>query len=431
MLSLSRAYFWIFIYMLLAQILAPKLFKSADELGVLFMAMLIALDLIINRDFKRYVALFGVVAVMAAYAIYSITALDFNTPKAILLDFIIELKPFVAFFIGYSIRPQFKPWERQVLKGTTRAITVLLIFLFLTSTVTYVLFHVTYFGAVAFICFLIHLMASVRSDGTIARSDLYCSLGILAVGLLCTRSKYYGEAVVSLFMLFVYKPGMFRKVTAKQVCIVVALIAMVLLVSWSKISYYFLTGNDDTFDADVAHTFARPALLGGMFLILCDYPLLGSGLASYATYASAPSVNYSAIYAQYELNNVFGLSEQYYAFICDTFYASFAQFGLIGIGLFIYFFVWVFQKLRLVLHMQNRYYFMVGVLIIVAIMIENVGGTFFTQSGGLLCMLILGQITGKYRTLPHDERKDILTGGYEQDCSPQSDNIQPIIENNK
>ena len=51
MLSLSRAYFWIFIYMLLAQILAPALFKSADELGVLFMAMLIALDLAINRDF--------------------------------------------------------------------------------------------------------------------------------------------------------------------------------------------------------------------------------------------------------------------------------------------------------------------------------------------------------------------------------------------
>ena len=125
MLSLSRAYFWIFTYMLLAQILAPVIFKSADELGVLFMAMLIALDLMINRDFKRYLGLFGVVAIMAAYAIYSIAFLNFNTSKAILIDFVIEVKPFVAFFMGYSIRPHFKTWERQVLKGITRTITML------------------------------------------------------------------------------------------------------------------------------------------------------------------------------------------------------------------------------------------------------------------------------------------------------------------
>ena len=414
MLSLSRAYFWIFTYMLLAQILAPVIFKSADELGVLFMAMLIALDLMINRDFKRYMGLFGVVAIMAAYAIYSIAFLNFNTSKAILIDFVIEVKPFVAFFMGYSIRPHFKPWERQVLKGITRTITIFLILLFITSTVKVVLFHIAYLGSLAFICFLIHVISSVRSDGTMARTDLYWALGILAVGLLCTRSKYYGEAVMAIFMLLIYRPGMFRKVSFKQVCIIIAVVAVVLLVSWRKISYYFLTGNSDTFDADVVQSFARPALLGGMFLILCDYPILGTGLGSYATYASSPSVNYSLVYAKYDLNKVFGLSEQFYYFICDNFYASFAQFGLMGIALFIYFFMWVYQKLRLVLHNENRYYFMVGVLTIVYVMIENVGGTFFTQAGGMLCMLILGQIASPYRTITDDNRKAILAGGYEQ-----------------
>ena len=414
MLSLSRAYFWIFTYMLLAQILAPVIFKSADELGVLFMALLIALDMMINRDFKRYLGLFGVVAIMAAYAIYSIAFLNFNTSKAILIDFVIEVKPFVAFFMGYSIRPHFKPWERQVLKGITRTITIFLILLFITSTVKVVLFHIAYFGSLAFICFLIHVISSVRSDGTMARTDLYWALGILAVGLLCTRSKYYGEAVMAIFMLLIYRPGMFRKVSFKQVCIIIAVVAVVLLVSWRKISYYFLTGNSDTFDADVVQSFARPALLGGMFLILCDYPILGTGLGSYATYASSPSVNYSLVYAKYDLNKVFGLSEQFYSFICDNFYASFAQFGLMGIALFIYFFMWVYQKLRLVLHNENRYYFMVGVLTVVYVMIENVGGTFFTQAGGMLCMLILGQITSRYRNISAEKRKAILSGGYEQ-----------------
>lgn len=414
MLSISRAYFWILLYTLFAQILAPVIFKGADELGVLLMVLLIALDLAINRSFKRYAGLFCVIGIMASYAVYSIVFLNYNTTKAIALDFIIELKPFVAFFVGYSLAPKFKPWERQVLKGATRTITLILVFLFAARLHTVVLFHVAYFGSLIFMCFLLHILGSVRPDGTISRSDLYCSLAILAVGLLCTRSKYYGEAVIALFLLFVYRPGMFRKINMKQVLIVAAVIAAVVAVSWSKFSYYFLTGNSDTFDADVVQSFARPALLGGMFLILCDHPFLGTGLASYATYASSPSVNYSLVYAEYDLNKVFGLSEQYYSFICDIFYASMAQFGFVGIILFIYFFIWVYQKLRLVLHNENRYYFMVGVLTIVYVIIENVGGTFFTQSGGLLSMIILGQIASPYRTITDDNRKAILAGGYEQ-----------------
>ncbi len=412
MLSINKAYFWIFIYMMISQLLAPTLFKSADELGVLFMFVIIALDLAINRNFKRYNGLFLVVGIMSFYAIYSMTALNFNIKSAIVHDFIIELKPFVAFFIGYAFAPRFTTKQKQILKGITIVMVVLLMIIFITGLTDLLLKHIAYFGSTAFILFLIYMFCGVKKDGTISRNDFGTAIFILAIGLLCTRSKYYGEAVMALFMFLLYKPGTFRKISHKQVLIMLCVVGAVLAVSWSKINYYFLTGNNDTFDADTVHTFARPELYGGMILLLFDYPLLGSGLASYATFASAPSVNYSLVYAKYDLNQIFGLSEQYYAFICDAFYASLAQFGLIGIGLFIYFFVWIYQKLRLTLHSEGKYIFSVGVLVIIYVLIENVGGTFFTQSGGLLSMMILGQITGKYRLTTKEDKQEILNSDY-------------------
>ncbi len=412
MLSINKAYFWIFIYLMFAQILSLVFFKSADELSVMFMFIIIALDLAINRNFKRYKGLYLVVGIMSFYAIYSMTALKFNIKSAIIKDFIIELKPFVAFFIGYAFAPRFTTKQKQILKGISLSLLVVLIIILATGLTKEVLFHIACFGSITFILFLVYLLCSVKKDGTISRNDLLTGIFILAIGLLCTRSKYYGEAVMALFMLTLYKPGTFRKISYKQVLIALCVVGAVIAVAWSKISYYFLTGNSDTIDVDTIQTFARPALYGGMFLILLDYPLLGSGLASFATYASSPSVNYSLVYAKYDLNLVFGLSEQYYEFICDAFYATMAQYGLIGICLFIYFFVWIFQKLRLVLHTEGKYVFAVGVLVITYVLIENVGGTFFTQSGGLMSMIILGQITGKYRTTTKAEKETILNSDY-------------------
>ena len=57
MLSIRKAYYWIFVYFLVIQALAPKLVGFSDELGVLFMLILIALDIAINKNFKRYTSI--------------------------------------------------------------------------------------------------------------------------------------------------------------------------------------------------------------------------------------------------------------------------------------------------------------------------------------------------------------------------------------
>lgn len=412
MLSIRKTYFWIHLYMLFIQILSPAIFKSADELGVLFMLILIGLDMAFNRQIMRYKGMFIVIGILAFYAVYSLSFLHFNTGKAILVDFVIESKPFVPFFISFAIAPRYTHKECQIMKASALLIAFVLLLIFVTGLTHTILYHVAYLGSTAFVCFLTYIFCSIGSDGTIKRRDMILACTILAIGLCCTRSKYFGEAVMALFFLFFYRPGMFRQIKMKQVVIICLVFAAVLAVSWQKINYYFIVGNGDTFDPEVIESFARPALIGGAFLILCDFPMLGSGLASYATYASSPSVNYSSIYSLYDLDKVYGLSEQMGDFICDIFYASFAQFGLVGIGLFIFFFVWIYQRLRLVLHDESHLLFCIGLLVIVYVVIENVGSTFFSQSGGLYTMMLLGAIIGKYRHCNKEQRKLILQQDY-------------------
>ena len=376
------------------------------------MLILIGLDMAFNRQIMRYKGMFIVIGILAFYAVYSLSFLHFNTGKAILVDFVIESKPFVPFFISFAIAPRYTHKECQIMKASALLIAFVLLLIFVTGLTHTILYHVAYLGSTAFVCFLTYIFCSIGSDGTIKRRDMILACTILAIGLCCTRSKYFGEAVMALFFLFFYRPGMFRQIKMKQVVIICLVFAAVLAVSWQKINYYFIVGNGDTFDPEVMESFARPALIGGAFLILCDFPMLGSGLASYATYASSPSVNYSSIYSLYDLDKVYGLSEQMGDFICDIFYASFAQFGLVGIGLFIFFFVWIYQRLRLVRHDESHILFFIGILVVVYVMIENVGSTFFSQSGGLYTMMLLGAIIGKYRHCNKEQRKLILQQDY-------------------
>ncbi len=69
-----------------------------------------------------------------------------------------------------------------------------------------------------------------------------------------------------------------------------------------------------------------------MIEILKRYPLLGSGMGSYANYASV--AYYSPIYYQLGYEKIWGLGPEMPEFAADTFLPVLAQYGLIGIFLF-------------------------------------------------------------------------------------------------
>lgn len=188
-----------------------------------------------------------------------------------------------------------------------------------------------------------------------------------------------------------------------------------LLVAWNKIDYYFISGGQEIeLDESVLQTFARPVLYANMIVILTMYPVFGSGLASFATNASSTAVNYSNLYSELGLNMLWGISEDYDEFISDAFYAELAQFGIVGIFLFIYFFVWIYKRLSLYLYLQGKIHYVIGIISMIILGIESIAGTTILQGGGVMCMLMLGVLISPLKRISKKEMRKIMQGSYKE-----------------
>ena len=227
MLSINKIYCWLFVFALLIQIPSIHLLKFLDELLVVFMMCLVFLDVVVNKQFKKYKLLWLVTGIMLFYAIYSLTWVSYNTPKAVLYDFIAQMKPFCYFCVSYSIVPQLGKNIKSLIKWICLfnvAIVVLCFFAGLTKTVFYI---VTYYGLVSIISALVYLFCSVNKEGKVSRADIIVVVIMLVIGLVSTRSKYYGEFIIALYLLFLYVPGVMRNIKLKHVLGLVLMLVVV------------------------------------------------------------------------------------------------------------------------------------------------------------------------------------------------------------
>lgn len=414
MISIDKIFFWLLLFVVVVEIPALNFIRSSDELVVMLFLLVIALDFVVNRDFSRYKALFVVEGVFLFYFVFSVFFRHYNTTAAIANDFILEQKAFIPFLIAYAIAPKFTAGMKTTLKVASVATAAMLVVIFATGLIQPILGHPLHIGTIALSMSMLYFYCSLDDNGKVSSLDLIVALAILSVGLLSTRSKFYGEFVVALFMLLVYRPGMVRHLSLKYAIVLLVGFAMVIIVAWQKISYYFIFGNSNTFSPSQMYSFARPALYVGMYLILMDYPVFGSGLASFATHSSSPMVNYSGLYGEYGLDMVWGLSYNKPDFISDTYYPVLAQFGFVGIALYICFWGWIWRKLRVALHLGRIAEFSIGVIAIAFVLIESVAGTTILQIGGYVPMMLLGMIVGKYRTMSKKETETILKNEYIQ-----------------
>lgn len=371
--------------------------KFADELCAYGLLALALADCFANGNWDRYSLLWAIMAVMAFYAFYSLT-LPYNTPAAIAKDWLIQLKPFIPFAVILTIRPSMTETDKRIARITaivTVAVTAILMIAG-NHVVRKLIVHITYCGISCFVSAMIYLFCSIDRKGEITRTDMFAAIAMLTIGLGCTRAKYYGIFVLALYFLLFYKPGIFKRLSTMSILTVAAVGALVMAVSWHKIQYYFLSGEGTDFDISVIESYARPVMYATGVLVIADRLLLGSGLASFGSYVSGES--YSALYHEYGIDKVYGLSESMHEFICDAFYPSLAQFGLIGIMLFAAFWIYIY---RLLLHMLRsdpqlgRYYYIIGVITICFIGIESIASTTLVQSPGMVLMMLLAFICAK------------------------------------
>ena len=396
MIRTDRFCVWIFI-MMFACLTFSNVIKFSDELCSFLLAGIATLDCIVNGRLGRYRLLWIIMGILFFYLAYSISFLNYNSIGAIFGDYVIQIKPYIPFVIFMAINPEFTSADKKILRYIA-IFNVIYCSFFLyiyPSGITPALEYISYAGMFIFVSALVYLYTSRDEDGYVSEIDRWITVVMLVSGLGCTRSKYYGMFILALFFILAYRPGILRKLSLKRSIGLTTVAVLVIAVSWSKIEYYFIEGVKGSGDEiEILESFARPAMYAGAGMILWDHFPLGTGLASFGTIYSA-SPHYSKVYAEYSLDKVHGLSEDYGPFICDAFYPELAQFGIIGVILYIWFWIYVCKFLKQGIRANpdhNKYIYIAGTLCVRFLLIEGIANTTFVQATGMMTMMLLGEI---------------------------------------
>lgn len=388
-------FYYLFIITLFTGIIFYDIFnlKTADEICGVILFILFLKQVFTSQDWSINKSFLITLVIFIFYLFYSIY-IGSNTIKAIGTDFIIQIKPYLAFFCTYQLMPKFNNNQKKTLQD----ICLLFWFLFLPIGIigatnehflNQTVGHPSCYAAIITALSLTYLYCSKFS-----KKEQFTFFIMLAAGIASGRSKFYGFYALALFVVWYLGKPENLKLNTKNIIAVLILIIVMSLVAREKLDLYFLQGlSENNENKDLI---ARFMLYSTSFTILIDYIPFGSGLASFATHASA--IHYSSIYSKYGIDSVWGLSKSYNKFIADTYYPSLAQFGFIGIMLFILFWLYIINKsIRYSKITNNAQLFIITCLIIGYLLIENIADASFTSNRGLFMMIFLGLIIGNQK----------------------------------
>jgi hypothetical protein len=347
-----------------------------DELMALFLGVFAVAMVAERRRPKQLLPLAVTVGVMVIYAVYSF-AIKSNVAVAIVKDFVIQIKPFLGLFCTLIIAPQLNARQKRFLALLSIAVACFIAIVWLNDSVWDFFGHPSRFATAAAATALLFFYCTSFSAADIA---LFAVL--LLIGVLSTRSKYYGFCMMALLMTFYMKCGGRIHLDAKSVAVLLLSTSAAIVIAWHKITVYYIDGSMNS-----REMWSRPAMMLASWKILLDYFPLGSGLASFGTFASAEY--YSTIYHEYGLDHLWGLSKERPDFITDAFYPELAQFGVVGVLLYIVF--W-WRIVRRGLQMQSRCVksALLVLMVFLFFLIEGVADSTFTHNRGLFILIIMG-----------------------------------------
>lgn len=327
-----------------------------------------------------------------------------NTKAAILSDFIIQLKPYLAFFTVYAFKPVLNKQMKKNLQLLSIVFSIYLLGIGITSLfnldILYALLtHQSRLATAATITALLYLYCSEYTP-----KDKIIFLLLLAVGLLSGRSKMYGFFVIAAFLVFYINKNFKLKFSSKNITIFSIAIVAMTIVAWDKINFYFVEGGFGN-ERETQDLYARAALYYFSIDIFKEYFPFGSGFATYGTFASGQY--YSHIYNDLGMDAMHGLTEHDPRFIADTYYPSLAQFGIAGLILFFMFWIVLARKSILYFHKDNIKDFAISIIIICFFLIECTSDATITHNRGLFIMMLLAlSLTNQQRTLLNKNEKD-------------------------
>lgn len=345
-------------------------FSSIDEImmGILFVYTFMKYS---NRSINRrpWREFMVCLSVIAFYTLYSLM-FGVNVAGGVWLDLLQEIRPYFIIFCTWILNPRFTKRQKKWMLGTM----VLTLFSWIAyhpqTLDTQVEAEFPVLGQLA-ICTGMSWYLFTKET----KRNRNIALLLVLTGMMAPKFKFMGEVVCFIGFVYFVKSRLNFK-SPKTIIYAVLLVTVILMVTWTRFDTYYVSGlsNDQL---------ARPMTYKTSLQILRDYFPFGSGMGSFA--CNGAWKYYSPLYYEYHLNEVWGLSEGG-GFICDAYYPTLAQFGIVGV----FFFCW-FWKRRLVAFNQivDMRYYRVAMLTFCCLVIEQTADSSWLSGKGMgFCMLI-------------------------------------------
>ena len=309
------------------------------------------------------------ISLIVFYTVYSLL-FGANVSGAVWLDLMQEIRPYAIIYCTWILNPRFTKKQKKWMLGTM----VLTLF-------SWILYHSATFesqnaefpvlGQLA-ICTGMSWYLFTKAT----KRNRNIALLLVLTGMLAPKFKFIGEVVCFIAFVFFIKQRLNFK-SPKTMIYVALVIAIILMLTWTRFDAYYVSGLQN-------EELARPMTYKTSLRILWDYLPFGSGMGSFA--CNGAWQHYSPLYFKYNLDGIWGLSPSAGGFLCDAYYPTLAQFGIVGV----FFFCW-FWKRRLAAFdiIADMRYYRVAMITFCCLAIEQTADSSWLSGKGMgYCMLI-------------------------------------------
>lgn len=389
-------WFWIIYFPVCIAFTNVVKFDWSDEiLTVLLLCYAFAKQRFLIKDKSRTTEINIYIVLMLFYLFYSFL-IQVTTPRGVILDILQQLRPYAVFYLTWIMAPEFTPKQKKRIKWV-----MLLSFLgYLTafklkpSLVTpYGGEESAALGQIALCCAMIYYLFSKQT-----KRNRNIAILIMFLGLISGKSKYFGECVVFI-ALVIFVKGKINFTSVSTLLKVAALGCVVIFFTWTKFNAYYVEG----FQED-AQEMARPLTYEtGMKIMFKDYIPFGSGLGSFGTAAAAKE--YSPLYYEYQLDEIWGLRPENPMFLADAFYPTLAEFGVVGLFFFLWFWkrrLWECNKI------PNIVYYRMALMAILALALESTADSSYLSGKGMGYFMVLALCLNSGREYSNMKKRLIL-----------------------
>lgn len=313
-----------------------------------------------NKPWREYFTFLGI---LAFYIVYSL-AFGVNVQGSVWLDMVQQIRPYSVIYCTWILAPRFSRSQRHMMLFTM-VITLISWIIYHPSTIQSAEAEFPVLGQLAICSGMTWYLLTKESV-----QNRWIALGLVCCGLLAPKMKFVGEVVCFVGMVFFIKKRLnFR--SPRTIIILTVVVALCVFFTWSKFDVYYVAGWND-------ENLARPMTYKTSLKLLGDYFPFGPGMGSFAT--NAAWKYYSPIYPMYHLENVWGLNTGGGFFICDAFYPSLAEFGIVGVILFCIF--WK-RRLKEIVRIPDMRCYRVAMIAFFCLAIESTADSSYLSGKGM------------------------------------------------